>query len=335
MRGRWVTRYSEPGGIPFWVWERSMPRISDQFTECAVYLYASVQDAKDGARQGGSGFLVGVPSQRFPDLSFVYAVTNWHVARKAKSPVIRMNRKDGGTECFATELGQWKQHPDGDDVACFHISPDVERMKFISIRASMFVTQDLISREDIGIGDDVFMIGRFINHDGKQRNSPAVRFGNVAMMATERIETEYGVQQESLLVEVRSLPGYSGSAVFLFSSTPMNDMSQTRFGTPMNAPNPPFSAALADAAFKQMSPKGPYLLGIDFCHLNNQIRVRDKQGEELEEGWIVKENTGMAGVIPAWKIHELLFCDELSEQRRLGDQRLADAGSRASFDDSL
>jgi hypothetical protein len=263
-------------------------------------------------------------------------VTNWHVVLKATTPVIRMNRKDGGVECFPTELTDWTRHPDGDDVAVLQIAPEVDRMRFISISTNIFLTHDVVSHEDIGIGDDVFMIGRFISHEGRQQNAPAVRFGNIAMMATESIVSEYGICQESFLVEVRSLPGYSGSAVFLYFSTPMNDMSRVRFGATMNVSNPSTDLrVLGELAMKQLLPKGPYLLGIDWCHLNNEIRVRDKQGKELEDGWIVRENTGMAGVIPAWKIQELLSCEELSERRKAGDEYLKDAANRASLDDSL
>jgi hypothetical protein len=33
--------------------------------------------------------------------------------------------------------------------------------------------------------------------------------------------------------------------------------------------------------------KGPYLLGIDGCHLNRQSRVREKNGVESSEGYFV------------------------------------------------
>jgi hypothetical protein len=39
-----------------------MPRISDCFADCAIYLYASERAAKDGQNAGGSGFLIHVPS---------------------------------------------------------------------------------------------------------------------------------------------------------------------------------------------------------------------------------------------------------------------------------
>jgi hypothetical protein len=60
VRGRWVTRHSVPGGVPYQIWEGSMPRISDTYTDCAVYIYSSIMDAQVGSRQGGSGFLVAV-----------------------------------------------------------------------------------------------------------------------------------------------------------------------------------------------------------------------------------------------------------------------------------
>jgi len=37
-----------------------MPRIHDVYADCAVYIYESVDDAKNGERQGGSGFIVHV-----------------------------------------------------------------------------------------------------------------------------------------------------------------------------------------------------------------------------------------------------------------------------------
>ena len=65
------------------------------------------------------------------------------------------------------------------------------------------------------------------------------------------------------------------------------------------------------------SPKGPYLLGIDFCHIPNRSIVYRKgvQGAEPTQDF-VHENTGMAGVIPAWRIIDVLFSDELREMRK-------------------
>jgi hypothetical protein len=47
------------------------------------------------------------------------------------------------------------------------------------------------------------MVGRFINHEGKQRNLPALRYGNIAMMPLEPIiQQETGITQESFFVKI-------------------------------------------------------------------------------------------------------------------------------------
>ena len=56
-----------------------------------------------------------------------------------------------------------------------------------------FVTQDdVVSREWVDVGDEVFVTGLFTLAPGQQRNMPIVRTGNVAMIPTEKIQTELG-----------------------------------------------------------------------------------------------------------------------------------------------
>jgi hypothetical protein len=71
----------------------------------------------------------------------------------------------------------------------------------------------------IGIGDTVAMLGSLIGHDGKVRNSPIARFGTIAMMPGDKIKNLFGADQETYLVECHSIPGFSGSPVFLFLNT--------------------------------------------------------------------------------------------------------------------
>jgi hypothetical protein len=313
--GSWVTRYSWPNRMAYQVWERSVPRIADSYNDCAVYIYQSMLDARIGEHFGGSGFLCHVPFQTNTNWSELYVVTNWHVVKKAKTPVIRLNRKDGFTECIEAAMDNWFQHPDGDDIAVFPLRTEYETLNIYSFSVADFVSPEKIADEDIGIGDDTVMIGRFVNHEGTQRNSPAVRFGNIAMMNHEKIvNEETGVEQEAFLVEVRSLPGYSGSAVLIYSPCAMNDMSTRRRGLKREG-LPPQGEMPSEGFFAQLSPKGPFLLGIDFCHINRRGIVRDRFGKAVTEGWYVDENTGMAGVIPAWKIKEVLGLKELKEMR--------------------
>jgi hypothetical protein len=92
-------------GHPFAVYreEPLVPRIDDRFLDCSVYLYRTENDAREGKRSGGSGFLVAVPmfgrgwllDGRCPrqDAYHLYAVTNRHLIRQPKatfmpSPVV-------------------------------------------------------------------------------------------------------------------------------------------------------------------------------------------------------------------------------------------------------
>lgn len=67
-------------------------------------------------------------------------------------------------------------------------------------------------------GDEVFFVGLFAQHYGKQKNLPVARFGRIARMPIEpvRFERPDGSMFEALayLVESQSWGGYSGSPVF-------------------------------------------------------------------------------------------------------------------------
>ncbi len=76
-----------------------MPRIADTWVNVAAYIYSSLDAARAGDRFGASGFIVGVPLEEMPEMAIAYVVTNKHVIKspsgKKRTPVIRLNRKDG------------------------------------------------------------------------------------------------------------------------------------------------------------------------------------------------------------------------------------------------
>lgn len=332
-------RFTHPGKIPYEVWERSVPRIKDAFTDIAVYVYASIEDAEDGAAFGGSGFLAVVPHEGNGNLYSFYVVTNKHLV-KNQTPVVRINRTDGGRpECIATHEDDWTPHPDGDDVAVLPIKVSPKHLNVLAVGITDFVTPQIVIDEDIGVGDDTVMVGRFISHEGKQQNTPAVRFGNIAMMTGEKIAHPYGIEQESILVETKSLPGYSGSAVLIYSPCAMNDMSQLRQGKR----RPPLGTGVIlppgeiEALNFHMRSKGPYLLGIDFCHLQSKASIAtgtDEKGNDVSHpyGWFVRQNSGMAGVIPAWRVAQVLNCEALMEKRRKETERINRSSATISLD---
>lgn len=284
--GYWKNEYNTDG-YPFIVWRHTMPRIPDEYLNSSIYLYPSVKDAEDGVGYGGSGFLLGVLSKVFPGRGQVYAVTNSHVIREG-APVVRLSTSQGETEIIECEMSDWRHHPNSDDVAACPISTQIKDGQVVAPFDSKYVlTEKIVDDYAIGPGDEIFMVGRFIGHDGKQRNLPSIRFGNLSMMPYEPLyNPDTGLNQESFLVETRSLSGYSGSPVIVYSSPPH--------------PRPDHKGESPTELWR-------YLLGIDWCHLaiHKEVLESDKK-TAISENWWVETNSGMAGVVPAWKIMELI-----------------------------
>ena len=286
-----------------------MPAIRPDILDTVVYLYPDVDSADHGERVGGSGCVIAIPVPEDLLFAFAYVVTNSHVIREGQCSVIRINTRDGGMGIIHSTQNGWIHHPEGDDLAVLPISFEYEQVKVIGIPIDTFITKDKLEEYQIGPGDEAFMVGRFVNHEGKQRNLPTVRFGNLAMLPYEKIRTGRGLLQEAFLVECRSLPGYSGSPVFLH---------------PL-----PFNS------FPRKSPPSMFL-GIDMGHIKDSRPVLDKakwkqnKRVPVDDNWIVETNTGMSHIIPAWKIQELLNLEELMESRKQVLAQLKEAGNSSS-----
>jgi hypothetical protein len=290
--------------------EPQVPRIDNQFLDCSIYLYRTKEDAVRGERAGGSGFLVGVMATGtgwlargecpHDQLHHTYAVSNRHVVRghgdtrlNPGSSIIRLNTHSGESDVLPLRPEDWTIS-DEHDLAVFSIDlQHGSKHKYVTLASSAFVTNELMATYDIGIGDEVFMVGRFVNHDGKQRNLPSVRWGHVAMMPFEPVyhPSNPSNVQESFLVEVHSVSGYSGSPVFVrpfpTSKVVLEPSSKDR---PSSIFCDPFRAG------------GPWLLGIEWGYLNNHDQREN--------------NTGMSGVVPAWSLADLLNTEKLMAQRK-------------------
>jgi hypothetical protein len=221
--------------------------------------------------------------------------------------VIRFNKPIDGIGFHQRTPDDWKPSPSGDDVAITSVKVHFDAIRFSMISPTMFATpKDLEADEEaderaaIGTGDECFMLGRYVDADGRARgNRPVVRFGNLARTTPELIARDDGVLQESLLVEMRSLSGFSGSAVFIYDDGQEFHLGQGN------------EQKLLTTARK------PYLLGIDWCHLPWQGDVsRGFPWKAIPTEYWSSQNSGMAGVVPAWRIAELLEDQELQDERR-------------------
>jgi hypothetical protein len=155
---------------------------------------------------------------------------------------------------------------------------------------------------DVGPGDETFMPGRFVGRDGKQRNTPTVRFGNIAQMPEEPL-TVGGHEQECYLIEARSIPGYSGAPVFLHF---IPEHPQVEY--PDWVPNKPPKSNRPKIGFKI----DPFLLGLDFCHMLDREKPRlDVNDQPVAFEWHIRTNTGMMGVIPIWRVWDVVEAPEM------------------------
>lgn len=274
-----------------------MPRIPNDFLELVFFLYPSKEAAKKGEAFGGSGFFTSIPSNTDANLSHVYAVTNRHLIEDGHT-VIRINTNAGGRSYVETQKADWKFDQD-DDLCVIPVAID-EHHTYRALSRSSYLDQTTIDLWNIGPGDDVFMIGRFINRDGAPQNSPSIRFGNISIMHKEKVKHQrLGHWQENISVEMRSIGGYSGSPVFVTV--------------------PPFSVRPDKNEISQES--RIWLLGVDWGHVRTREPVMFKGSETHHpEGLYVEYNTGMANVVPAWRLTKLLDIPQFSFGRDQWDQ---------------
>jgi hypothetical protein len=259
-----------------------MPRIPEDLARSVAFLYPSRAAAEDNVKRGGTCFLMGKPVEGYSDSNggtsyFIYAVTNFHVAWSAGASVLRLNRRDGRKHILDLASSDWVPHPDGDDLAVAFLSGRlggldsvdraIDHLRFVE--TDRLLTEETMRRCSIGVGDDVFMIGRFLNHQGtKDTITPAVRFGSISVMPEPIWNTTINADQLSFAVEMRSRTGFSGSPVAAYR-TPLNRI---------------FNVPAEQHEFL-------WVIGVNWGHIL-----------EKDTG----ENTWLNGVIPAWKILELL-----------------------------
>lgn len=309
-----------------------MDVIPPHLLDCSFYLYESVEAAQKGEEFGGSGFLVHVPTEHEGFVA-LYAVTNKHVVKDGFS-VLRLNTTDGAVDTISSKPESWLHN--GNDVAILPLEMEGKRFKWFSIEVNRFITPDIISNYRIGPGAETVLIGRLITAEGRQRNRPVARFGNLSMMAdpNEPFIRDDGEEQESFLVECRSLSGFSGSPVFVYTT-------QTYFGddapkireTGELIPETSETEGLKMDLISLSGTFGPWLLGIDWGHLPLWRPVYENN-RETETNYEVEANTGIACVVPAWHIVDILNQEELVMQRKRDNEEITGSKQKAIISDS-
>ena len=253
-----------------------------------------------------------VSKEQLSHCHHIYVVTNKHVIEgKFPCPVVRMNLKhpDSGLErTYILEFNQsdWVTDLNNDLAVCM-LPPDFNPaiVEFSVINRSFAMTEKEFKENNIGPGDEVFYVGRFMGHAGKYENIPSVRFGNISMNPNAREPVVYETtsrhyEQIGFLVEARSRSGYSGSPVFFLNQHTMHNR---------RAVLPMFDVRL---------------LGVDWGHLPEKIDIT-LSGHSTQ--WQAEVHAGMMGVVPSWCLLDFIdTAPRLIEQRRRDDEFYSEIG---------
>jgi hypothetical protein len=250
----------------------------------------------------GTGFLLFYPDSRVGEGGgFSYLVTNKHMVREPgadgtlgkgsylKVLFVRINTQkpleDSGVSFTFGKLPV--TYPTGDltafvhptdpqvDLAVLPISLNLETLDCFMIQPSIFATKSIIDSNRLDESNEVVFAGLFAPYTGNLRNYPIVRHGKLAMMSQERLPWGPGVTEEIFLADVMSFQGNSGSPVFIRTGGDNQPIGATQY----------------------------FLLGVmqGFYSTDSKVSV-----QTAELNGVAKENTGVAAVIPAQKILDIL-----------------------------
>lgn len=266
-----------------------------------------VPDEFDQPKANGTGFFTAVKNEDDPNLVNVYLVTAKHVLTNKKTNSrfkhvwVRINKKCAGSQYLKVTFSgagssRVFEHEDPNvDIAVIPALPDRKIFDFKCIPENWITTKQMFNDLKIAEGDEIFFTGLFAGYYGNEKNYPIVRFGRVSLITDERIpwrdKKDDKVKLLDLyLVETQSFGGNSGSPVF-FWLDPTRDREQIAIG-----PHRILLAGIIKGSYSETKP----------------IRL-----VETDAIPVASENLGIAAVVPAYSLREILFSDELKKRRQL------------------
>jgi hypothetical protein len=282
-------------------------QVPEHYLRCAVFIGVK---RGDNFLPRATGFVAsyddGDNGYNFWHLVTAEHVISGIVAEAKERLWLRANFKDGSAGEIELPLDQWHYHPDerlNTDVAVCPLHQQFVRteddavmdLDHLAVRlfgqtsvdgqTSMAITDELLAGDLIRPGAEICIVGLFRSHYGRERNTPIMRVGNIAMLKGDPISTKFKGYMDAYLIEARSIGGLSGSPVFVSVLRGMNRVF--------------------------------YLLGLvhghfDIADMNSDV-VNDTEGGSI--------NTGIGVVIPTRYVVETLRHPDLIKLRE--DARMA------------
>ena len=270
-------------------------------TVAFIYKQHSAQ-YKDSLVPQGTGFFVGVEDTlRNQERTHVYFVTAKHVLKENENFLeniyIRMNTRDSLSETRILNMnynGIYKNvftHRDSTvDIAVIPVAPDPSTFDYMMLPENYLTDRQSFKKLHISEGSDVFFTGMFTSYLGKKRNYPIVRFGRVALITDEKIPWDDEEETELYLIESSTFGGNSGSPVFFY----------------LGAERGSGGIVIGRPEIK--------LAGIMKGYFGENTPLRIIETARIPGS---NRNLGIAAVVPAYLLREILFGSELAEKRKL------------------
>ncbi len=289
-----------------------VPRVPEDELEAVVFLYSgrTVRESRvaaaKGRKGGATGFMVGEPFIHGSTLDHhMYVVTNRHcVEGKAITIRATVETETGPAVAFEdTKDGEWLLSDDFD--VAVHLWKSGAETSAAHVSSSL-LSHDDMRRINVGAGDEVYTIARFIHQDGGEKNHPIVHSGMVAKLPLDPIRNPHTKKDEyDFLVETYSRGGYSGSPVTLYITPEQPVLTRGR---------------------RNIGPQ-ILVLGVMWGHIKTFEPVIDPEIEDDDKstGTVVGLDTMVAGVVPAWEIMNLINRPDAVAQRKEWEEQMRES----------
>lgn len=243
----------------------------------------------------GTGFIIGYPISEDGKNFIPIIVTAKHVIGDNNTILGRFSTKEGEVTAFVKydiknlkQNNDYWEHPsdEGVDISAFR-TLHFSQAEYDVVPLELIATKDIFNELNICETDRIIFPSMLINFMGLSKNYPVVRNGTIALIPKEKVPLKYKVgskeiitKQEVILVDATSIPGASGSPIFLWPGPRLKNKTYQIGGTK------------------------PYLLGI----MHGFYPAWPKEIIELETTeakLMYQENSGVAIIFPSWKLNDI------------------------------
>ncbi len=252
----------------------------------------------------GTGFIIGYPIPEKEGQVIPLVVTARHVLGDQNKVLARFSTQEGSSTTFVSydiesmkKNNDYWEYPgdDGVDIVVFR-SLHFKETKYNLFPINLIATKKTFEENTIRQTDRVIFPSLLINFMGSAQNYPVIRDGSIALIPGEKVPMRYKVgsrvivtTQEVILVDATSIPGASGSPIFLWPGPRLKGNSYQMGGTK------------------------PYLLGIMHGFYpavpREILEVKTSDTKKM-----YSENSGVAIIFPSWKLNDIIESKKLKSR---------------------